>query len=236
VNSIVVWNSLQASEIHSPPHWFIIAPTSAKISSASSDATIIGVNIFVQPTYLTVMNEWDVPAPRRTERQQQTEENLRYNTPRGRLSHKAASRIRNSINWMVESATNKQGTNPKTGESFTWAVNLITLTLPAVQGYWENTLTGALYWIPDKDHIPPNHNPHTRKFHPFHISDSDIKRIYLHRFLNACKYKFGLKNYIWKVEAQASLVFWWWWNERNMPLVKGFIKTKWFAQSGNESK
>jgi len=112
--------------------------------------------------------------------------------------------LKNSINWLLESASSKIGVNPKDGSKFRWAVNLITLTLPSVQGYWTNTLTGATYWITDKDNIPPNHNPLTRKFTPFWLTDKYVKAVLLHRFINAARYKFRLKNYVWKVEAQAT--------------------------------
>ena len=36
------------------------------------------------------------------------------------------------------------------------------------------------------------------------ISDHYFKSVMLHAFINACRYKFGLKNFVWKVEAQAN--------------------------------
>jgi len=36
------------------------------------------------------------------------------------------------------------------------------------------------------------------------ISDFKFKNTLLHNFLNTCKYKFGLKNYVWKVECQKN--------------------------------
>ena len=35
-------------------------------------------------------------------------------------------------------------------------------------------------------------------------SDNDFKKILLHSFINACRYSFGLKNYVWKVETQSN--------------------------------
>lgn len=36
------------------------------------------------------------------------------------------------------------------------------------------------------------------------ISDHFFKKVLLHTFINTCRYKYGLKNYVWKVEAQAN--------------------------------
>ncbi len=36
------------------------------------------------------------------------------------------------------------------------------------------------------------------------ISDADFKSKLLKRFVNACRYHYGLNNYVWKVEAQAN--------------------------------
>jgi hypothetical protein len=36
------------------------------------------------------------------------------------------------------------------------------------------------------------------------ISDNQFKSVLLHNFINTCRYKFGMKNFIWKVEAQAN--------------------------------
>lgn len=36
------------------------------------------------------------------------------------------------------------------------------------------------------------------------ISDHRFKSVLLHNFINTCRYKFGLSNYVWKVEAQEN--------------------------------
>jgi len=36
------------------------------------------------------------------------------------------------------------------------------------------------------------------------ISDHHFKKIMLHAFINACRYRYDLKNFVWKVEAQAN--------------------------------
>lgn len=36
------------------------------------------------------------------------------------------------------------------------------------------------------------------------ISDHHFKSILLHNFINTCRYKYDLKNYVWKVETQAN--------------------------------
>lgn len=158
----------------------------------------------MQPTYITVTNEWLHKSANRSERQIENESHLSDNTHIGRLSMKAANRLKNSINWLIQSADDKLDYNPKTRKPFTWQVNFVTLTLPSVQGYWTNTLSGQTYWIPDKCLVPPHHNPLTRKFTPFNVTDNELKKVHLHRFLNAAKYKFNLRNYVWKIETQAT--------------------------------
>lgn len=36
------------------------------------------------------------------------------------------------------------------------------------------------------------------------ITDNNFKKVLLHNFINQCRYHYGLKNYIWKVEAQEN--------------------------------
>lgn len=36
------------------------------------------------------------------------------------------------------------------------------------------------------------------------ISDHKFKSVLLHNFINTCRYKYNLKNFVWKVEAQAN--------------------------------
>lgn len=36
------------------------------------------------------------------------------------------------------------------------------------------------------------------------VSDHEFKAVLLHNFINTCKYAFGLKNFVWKVEAQEN--------------------------------
>lgn len=36
------------------------------------------------------------------------------------------------------------------------------------------------------------------------ISDNHFKKVMLHNFINTCRYKFDMKNFVWKVEAQEN--------------------------------
>ncbi len=36
------------------------------------------------------------------------------------------------------------------------------------------------------------------------ISDHAFKKVLLHNFINTCRYRFGLRNFVWKVEAQQN--------------------------------
>ena len=36
------------------------------------------------------------------------------------------------------------------------------------------------------------------------VTDNEFKSVLLHNFINTCRYKYDLKNYVWKVETQAN--------------------------------
>lgn len=36
------------------------------------------------------------------------------------------------------------------------------------------------------------------------VSDNEFKSVLLHNFINSCRYKYGLANYVWKVETQEN--------------------------------
>lgn len=150
---------------------FIIPPTSAKTPQVENDSYQIGYNIYIQPTYITVLPEWHRPDRTISRKEIENRENLKNNKHQGTLSQKAQKRVRNSVNWLVQSATTKRVHDKTTGKNYNFKVNFITLTLPTT-----------------------DHN----------ISDHHFKKVMLHRFINNCRYKYGLKNYLWKVEAQKN--------------------------------
>jgi len=154
-----------------PSSSFIIPPTSAKTYQSEPEYYKLGYSLHIQPSYITVLPIWDKPDIPRTVKQRENEENLRSNKHKGTLSPKAQKRVRNAVNWLVQSARPKRVYDKKSNKNYTFRVNFITLTLPG-----------------------------TAK----HVTDHYFKRVMLHRFINNCRYKYGLRNYIWKVETQGN--------------------------------
>ena len=62
------------------------------------------------------------------------------NKHRGEVSKKAANRIRSKIEWLVFLSKKRRVTPTAGGKSFTFQVNFITLTLPAVQAHTDNEI------------------------------------------------------------------------------------------------
>jgi len=149
----------------------VIAPTSAKSDVSTFTSEKIGYNIYIQPTYITVLPEWSKEGKERSRAQRESEKNLKDNKTKGRMSPKAQKRVRNAVNWLVQSSAPKRIYDKTTGKNYTFKINFLTLTLPA-----EST----------------------------HITDRYFKKVMLHKFINNCRYKYGLRNYIWKVETHKS--------------------------------
>lgn len=86
------------------------------------------------------------------------------------LSKKASSRIKEKVSWLYELAKMKT-VIPTVGKPlYSFKMNFITLTLPAVQKH----------------------------------ATSEINSVCLHQFLSECKIKFGLINYVWRLEFQKN--------------------------------
>lgn len=89
----------------------------------------------------------------------------------GKVSVKSATKIRNAVNWLVASASDKWVYDKVLAKRYKFKINFITLTLPASQGS---------------------------------LTDNQFKKKMLGSFLRNCQYNYGLKNYVWKVEAQKN--------------------------------
>lgn len=127
--------------------------------------------LYVNPTYLVRLPTPSRGSRLRTESRLKNEENLKNNSQEGVLSIKARRKLMNAVNWLVASASRKWIFDKSTGKRFSFKLNFVTLTLPAL------------------DHG---------------ISDHTFKAVLLHAFINQCRYKYGLKNFVWKVETQAN--------------------------------
>ena len=90
----------------------------------------IGQILYIKPTMIVSMPEYDTPRNKYTEERLKNQENLKKNKHNNKLSDKAIKRIKNAINWLVASAKEKKVYNNTTKKNFNFKVNLITLTLP----------------------------------------------------------------------------------------------------------
>ena len=86
------------------------------------------------------------------------------------LSIKATARIREKVTWLYELARTKTVTTTGNKKVFSFKMNFITLTLPAVQEHDTATITAVC----------------------------------LNQFLTECKERFGLANYVWRLEFQKN--------------------------------
>lgn len=124
--------------------------------------------VHIRPTHLIFCDNYEnIGDSKRIQNRFKFEDNK----VKGKLSNESNKKIRNSVNWLINSAkskTLKKGANEK---KYSWKINLITLT------------------------VPPNDKGYNDDFY---------KKKILHNFLNTSKYKFKLRNYIWKSEAQGN--------------------------------
>lgn len=138
---------------------------------ATQQNEILGVNVFLKPTYAFIMPARSGKRGPLTDLQKNNLKHLEKNQHNGKLSPKATKRLVNSVNWLVASAKKKWVFDKTKNKHFSFKVNFVTLTLPSD------------FQI---------------------ISDHKFKSVLLHSFINACRYRYGLKNFVWKVEAQEN--------------------------------
>lgn len=106
----------------------------------STSSEFIGQNVYIKPSYVVSMPEYCffdrntgeiLKNPRTlTAAFIDNQENLRNNDKKGKLSKKAVTGLRNSINWLCISAKKKWVFDKKKDRSFNFKVNFVTLTLP----------------------------------------------------------------------------------------------------------
>lgn len=93
-------------------------------------AEYIGQNLYITPTCIVSVPEFDRKNSYWTAARILNNENLKQNRHNNKLSDKAQKRIKTAINWLVASARDKMVYNHSTKKRFNFKVNLITLTLP----------------------------------------------------------------------------------------------------------
>lgn len=93
-------------------------------------AEYIGQNLYITPTMITSVPEYDTPKFLFSLARVRNHENLKFNKHKNKLSDKAQKRIKTAINWLVASAKEKKVYSNATKSWFTFKVNLITMTLP----------------------------------------------------------------------------------------------------------
>ena len=90
----------------------------------------IGQNLFIRPTYIVSLPEYAGDLRPRSYAAIKNQENLKDNFHKGVLSHKAISKMKNAVNWILCAAEPKKVYNKKYNSWFNFKVNFITLTLP----------------------------------------------------------------------------------------------------------
>lgn len=93
-------------------------------------AEYIGQIIYIKPTQIVSVPEFDTPKNYFTAARIANQSNLKLNRHKNKLSPKAISRIKTAINWLIVSAKEKYVYNKATNKRFNFKVNLITLTIP----------------------------------------------------------------------------------------------------------
>jgi hypothetical protein len=90
----------------------------------------IGQNIYIRPSYIVSLPEFDKSSRFSSLDFQANQANLQNNEHAGILSTKAIGKMKNAINWMLCSADEKSVYSKKYNSFFKFKVNFITLTLP----------------------------------------------------------------------------------------------------------
>ena len=143
----------------------------AQMPAYESTRTYIGQRLYVKPSMVVSVPEYDRPSNFRTVFQQEAQANLSDNSNKGLLSKKGISKLRSAVNWLVSAAETKQVYHSGSDRYFDFKVGFCTLTIPGGQ--------------------PPP-------------SNYDFKTKLLNPWLTLMRQKYGLRNYVWKLELQKD--------------------------------
>lgn len=108
----------------------------------------IGQNIYIRPSYVVSLPEYDKSSSFRSLDFQANQANLLDNDTKGLLSSKAIGKMKNAINWMLCSAEEKNVFNKKLNQWFKFKVNFCTLTLPDTEKQIDNATLQKLLLNP----------------------------------------------------------------------------------------
>lgn len=90
----------------------------------------IGQHVYIRPSYIVSLPAYDGSVQYSSLDFKANQANLLENGHKGLLSSKAIGKMRNSINWLLCAAEDKNVYNKKLNSWFKFKVNFITLTLP----------------------------------------------------------------------------------------------------------
>lgn len=90
----------------------------------------LGQKLYIRPSYVVSLPHYDSPSFLYSVPRLENQKNLRTNAHNGSLSDKALKNLRNVINWLLLSATEKDCYCRKKDYWFKFKVNFVTLTLP----------------------------------------------------------------------------------------------------------
>lgn len=100
------------------------------IDSEYTPPVYIGQNLYIRPSYIVSLPEFDKSSKYSSLDFKANQANLSDNDHKGLLSSKAVGKMKNAINWLLCSAEDKPVYNKKYNSWFNFKVNFITLTLP----------------------------------------------------------------------------------------------------------
>lgn len=89
-----------------------------------------GSNFYVRPTYIVSIPQYVHSGPDKGKKHRNSLLNLADNRQQGNISQKAQSKIKNAVNWLIQSAKYKRVYDKKTNKNFYFKVNFVTLTIP----------------------------------------------------------------------------------------------------------
>lgn len=130
-----------------------------------------GQRVSIKPTYIVCAPWYETVGAYNRKQHRNSLSNLLNNDTKGKLSNKAASKVKTAVNWLVAAAKTKRVYSKELKKVFTFKINFITLTMPETC----------------KD-----------------VEASYFKKELLNTWLTMAKYRFNLKNYIWRIERQKN--------------------------------
>lgn len=89
-----------------------------------------GSNFYIRPTYIVSIPQYVRTENNARPRNHRSLANLENNNSNGEISKKAESKIKNAVNWLVQSAKLKRVYDKATGKNFYFKINFVTLTIP----------------------------------------------------------------------------------------------------------